>query len=280
VPEPTHTLIHITDLHIGDDRVATHAVLARALHAVEESGLRPTALVLTGDLADHGAAAEYARVRELVDPVAARIGAPAVFVAGNHDDRAGLRSHLLGSAPSDTPFDHVVRLGDLRIVVLDSTVPGRAYGELRPGQLDWLRAELAEPAPAGTVLALHHPPLPSPFALVEAMALQNRGALATALSGTDVRIVLAGHTHVVSAGAIAGIPVWTGGAAPYLFDALPPGDGSVRALRLPTISRVDLFTDGVIATAVPLEAHRFGTVPAAEVAAQLARREAELPGRS
>jgi 3',5'-cyclic-AMP phosphodiesterase len=280
MPEPTHTLIQITDLHIGDERIATHDVLAGALDAVEESGLRPDALVLTGDLADHGAAAEYARVRELVDPVAERMGAPVVYVAGNHDDRAALRSHLLGSEPSDAPLDHVVRLGDLRIVVLDSTVPGRTYGELRPAQLEWLRAELAEPAPAGTVLALHHPPLPSPFALVAAMELQNRAGLAAAVGGSDVRIVLAGHTHVVSAGAVAGIPVWTGGAAAYLFDALPPGGGSVRALRLPTISRIDLFADGVIATAVPLNAGQLGTVPATAVAAQLAQRTAELPDRS
>jgi 3',5'-cyclic-AMP phosphodiesterase len=276
VSAPTHTLIQITDLHIGDDRLPSDPVVAHALRIVEESGVRPDALVLTGDLADHGRPEEYERVRGLVAPVAARLGSAAVYVAGNHDDRAALRAHLLGSTASDAPLDHVVRLGDLRIAVLDSTVPGRAYGVLRPGQLEWLRAELAEPAPAGTVLALHHPPLPSPFALVTAMELQDRGALASALDGTDVRIVLAGHTHVVSAGAIAGVPVWTGGAAPYLFDPLAPGGGSVVALRNPTISRIDLFTDGVIATAVPLDVERLGTIPAAEVAARVARREAEL----
>jgi 3',5'-cyclic-AMP phosphodiesterase len=280
VPAPTHTLIQITDLHIGDDRFPTDPVVAHALRTVEDSGVRPDAVVLTGDLADHGRPEEYERVRGLVAPVAGRLGAAAVYVAGNHDDRAVLRSHLLGSEPSDAPLDHVVRLGDLRIVVLDSTVPGRAYGELRRGQLEWLRAELAEPAPAGTVLALHHPPLPSPSALVAAMELQDRCALAAALEGTDVRIVLAGHTHVVSAGAIAGVPVWTGGAVPYLFDALPPGGGVVRALRLPTISRIDMFADGVIATAAPLDAELLGTIPATEVAAQVARREAERSGRS
>ena len=94
--------------------------------------------MFTGDLADHGAPEEYRQLRALLGPT------PAVFVAGNHDDRAALREHLLGETPSADTLDHVVRLGDLRIVVLDSTVPGRAYGELRPGQLAWLRAELAE----------------------------------------------------------------------------------------------------------------------------------------
>jgi 3',5'-cyclic AMP phosphodiesterase CpdA len=270
----THSLIQITDLHIGDPRIETLPVVAAALRTVEASGLPADALVFTGDLAEHGAPEEYRRLRALLDAVPT----PAVFVAGNHDDRAALREHLLGADASTEPYDHAVRLGDLRIVVLDSSVPGRAYGELRSGQLAWLRAELAEPAPAGTVLALHHPPLPNASPLVAAMELQNRGALADAIAGTDVRIVLAGHTHVVSAGAIAGVPVWTGGAATYLMDALPPALGG-RALRAPTISRIDLFHDGVIVTAVPLDAPVLATAPAAAVEAQVAKMQAELADR-
>lgn len=253
MPVPTHTLIQITDLHIGGRKRDTDPVVSHALRTVEESRTRPDALVLTGDLADHGTAAEYGRVRDLVEPVAARIGAAVVYVAGNHDDRAELRSHLLGAEPSYAPFDHVRRLGGLRIVVLDTSVPGEAHGELEPAQLAWLRAELSQPAPAGTVLALHHPPLPSPFGYVRAMELRHREALTSVIAGTDVRIVLAGHTHMVSAGAVAGVPVWTGGAAPFLLDPLPPA-GSDRVLHRPTISRVDLFPDGVLATAIPLDA--------------------------
>ncbi len=283
---PTHTLVQITDLHIGPDGppdglgIETHPVVAAALRTVEESGLTPDALVFTGDLADHGAPEEYRRLRALL----AATSVPTIFAAGNHDDRAALRRYLLGepllgAEVCAEPYDHVVRLGDLRVVVLDSSVPGRAYGELRPGQLAWLRAELAEAAPAGTVLALHHPPLPNAFPLAAAMELQNRGELADAIAGTDVRIVLAGHTHVVSAGAIAGVPVWTGGAAPYLMDGLAPAGGG-RALRVPTISRIDLFDDAVVATAVPIDAPGLGTAPAAVVEAQTARMLAELPGRS
>jgi 3',5'-cyclic-AMP phosphodiesterase len=284
VQDPTHTLIQITDLHIGPHGpweghgIDTHPVVAHALRVVERSGVAPAALVFTGDLAEHGSAQEYRRVRQLVEPVARRLGAAVVYVAGNHDDRATLREHLLDAEGGAAPFDHVVRLGDLRVVVLDSTVPGRAYGELRPEQLEWLRAELATPTPAGTVLALHHPPLPSPSSLTASMELQNRTALGAALIGSDVRIVLAGHTHVVSAGAIAGVPVWTGGAAPFLSDALAPGGGA-RTVRMPTISRIDLFPDAVIATAVPLEGEQLRIAPAKAVAAETKRMLAQLPRR-
>jgi 3',5'-cyclic-AMP phosphodiesterase len=173
-PAPTHTLVQLTDLHlVAEDEELSHgidtaALLEQALRVVEDAALTPAALVITGDLTEHGRPDQYRRLRAIVEPAARRIGAPLVYAAGNHDDRAALREHLLGEPPSPDPLDHTVHVGGLRIVVLDSTVPGHPHGELRPAQLDRLRAELAEPAPAGTVLALHHPPLPSATPLAAA----------------------------------------------------------------------------------------------------------------
>jgi 3',5'-cyclic-AMP phosphodiesterase len=225
-PSPTCTLVQLTDLHLVADGeelpngVDTAAVLEEALRAVEDAAIRPTALVLTGDLTEHGRPEQYRRLRGIVEPAAARLGAALVYAAGNHDDRAAMREHLMDDPPSGEPLDHTVRAGALRIVVLDSTVPEQGHGELRPEQLDRLRAELAEPAPAGTVLALHHPPLPSAAPLASAIRLLRREDLADAVAGTDVRLVLAGHTHVVSAGMLGGVPVWTRG---------PARDGARRA---------------------------------------------------
>lgn len=142
-------------------------------------------------------------------------------------------------------------------------------------QLDGLRAELARPAPDGTVLALHHPPLPSPPRLSQLMRLRNRHELGAAISGSDVRIVLAGHTHLVSAGALAGVPVWTGGAATLLADALPPGRGS-RGRRSATLSRIDLFDDDVVVASVPIEAEPSPARSAAELDAHIAEMQAQL----
>jgi Icc protein len=274
-PAPTCTLVQLTDLHVvaeGDalpGGVDTAAVLDQALRAVEESALTPAALVLTGDLTEHGRAAQYQRLRAILEPAAQRIGAPLVYAAGNHDDRAALREHLLGEPPSADPLDHVVRVGDLRIVVLDSTVPGHPHGALRPEQLDWLRAELAEPAAAGTVLAVHHPPLPSAAPLAAAIPLLRREDLANAVAGTDVRLVLAGHTHVVSAGTLGAVPVWTGGPLATTLDGLAPG-AALRGLATPSVSRIDLFPDGLLTTSVPVGARRMSDVPAEEMEPVLA----------
>ncbi|HEY4418711.1 MAG TPA: metallophosphoesterase [Pseudonocardia sp.] len=277
---PEHTLIQLTDLHLvaepGELRhgVDTADALARALTTVEESGVRPAALLFTGDLADAGEPGAYERLREIVEPVARRLGAPALFAMGNHDDRAALRRHLLGvrlrGEPADTaPLDHITWVGGLRIVVLDSTVPGHVHGELSPAQLAWLEAELAEPAPAGTVLALHHPPLPTSSRLSASIQLQDRATFAAILAGTDVRVVLAGHTHVVSAGAVAGIPVWIGGATSYISDALVPAGGE-RTLNAPSVSRIDLFADAVVTAAVPVGAEQGTALSAGQVTQRIA----------
>jgi 3',5'-cyclic AMP phosphodiesterase CpdA len=176
---------------------------------------------------------------------------PVLCAAGNHDDRAALREHLLGAPPSAAPLDHVSRIGGLRVVVLDSTVPGHAGGEITPDQLDWLAAELAVPAPEGTVLALHHPPLPTPSRLLQGIGLRDPAALGAAIAGSDVRVVLCGHTHVASAGTLAGVPVWVGGPTSSTWYGLTPG-GRERVVRAPAVSRIDLWADGMLASTVPV----------------------------
>jgi Icc protein len=267
-PSPTYTLVQLTDLHIVADGeelpsgVDTAGVLADALRAVEDAAISPAALVLTGDLTENGRPAQYRRLRSIVEPVAARLGTPLVYAAGNHDDRAALREHLLDEPPSDEPLDHSVRVGDLRIAVLDSTISGHGHGALTPEQLDRLRAELAEPAPAGTVLALHHPPLPSAAPLAASIPLLRRDELAAAVAGTDVRLVLAGHTHVVSAGTLGEVPVWTGGPLATVLDPFAPG-AALRGLATPSVSRIDLFPNDLITTSVPIGARCVSDVPAA-----------------
>jgi 3',5'-cyclic-AMP phosphodiesterase len=247
------TLVQITDVHLVPEGALLPSGLdpappfAAALDAVAAVGADVAALLLTGDLADGGDAASYARLRRMLDP----LDVPVLCAAGNHDDRAALREHLLGAPPSAAPLDHVSRIGGLRVVVLDSTVPGHAGGEITPDQLDWLAAELASPAPEGTVLALHHPPLPTPSRLLQGIGLRDPAALGAAIAGSDVRVVLCGHTHVASAGTLAGVPVWVGGPTSSTWYGLTPG-GRERMVRAPAVSRIDLWADGLLTSTVPV----------------------------
>ena len=100
--------------------------------------------------------------------------------------------------------------------------------------------------------------------IAAAIDLRDRKELAAVLSGTDVRIVLAGHTHVVSAGALAGIPVWTGGTTAFATGALAAGGGESQLLS-PAANRVDLFDDSLIVTTVAVDAEHVTTLTPAQV---------------
>jgi 3',5'-cyclic AMP phosphodiesterase CpdA len=161
--DPTYTLVQVTDTHIlprAEDRlhgVDTLANLRAAVDLVEARNIQPDAFLFTGDLADKGDPASYARLRAVFEDVERRFGVPALAAVGNHDNRPALREELLGEPASEAPLYYRRWLGDLRIVVLDSSVPGAAQGALDAEQLAWLRAELETLAPEGTVLVVHHP---------------------------------------------------------------------------------------------------------------------------
>ena len=149
-------------------------------------------------------------------------GAPIVWVAGNHDERPALREGLFDAAPTHEPVTAVHDLGGLRFIALDSTVPGWHHGDLDDAQLAWLRDTLAEPAPLGTILALHHPPLPSHIPFFDILELRHQDALAAAIAGTDVRAILAGHLHYATAGTFAGVPVSVASATCYTMNLQRP----------------------------------------------------------
>lgn len=257
--EPVATLVQLSDLHVTAetllyDVVDPMAHLESALASVAAAGVPVTALILSGDITDAGAPEAYARVRDVVEPVARRLGARVIPVMGNHDERSAFRAALLPDDPTaddDTPCDQVHHLGGLRVVVLDSTTPGVHSGELTDAQLHGLAAELATPAPQGTVLVLHHPPVPSPMPTMRELGLARPEGLAEVIAGTDVRMILCGHDHHASGGVLAGIPVWIGPATSYRADVLPP-PGRFQGVTGSAFTRIDLYPDTVVATAVPL----------------------------
>src|SRR6195952_1204269 len=129
---PKHFLLHVSDTHfVGDGQlygaVDVEAHLTALLAQFEHSYARPEAIVITGDLADTGDPAAYRRLRGVVEPIALRLGATVVWVVGNHHNRAAVRVCLLDEEPSVDPIDQVLWLGGLRVITLDTSVPGRHH---------------------------------------------------------------------------------------------------------------------------------------------------------
>lgn len=237
-------------------KVDTVEHLRQALEQLETSSIEPDAIVFTGDLADLGEDDAYARLRALVEPVSARMGAQLIWCMGNHDERAPYARGLFDDESADgRPQDRVYDVKGLRIISLDSSVPGYHHGALEPAQLEWLRSELVVPAAHGTIVALHHPPAPSP--LNEPMAileLEDQAAFAAAIEGTDVRGILAGHLHYSTHSTFAGVPVSVASATCYTL-ALGLADTILGGVdRFQAIDTVHVYPDRLVHTTVPLGA--------------------------
>src|SRR6478752_4666786 len=108
-PPARRTLLHLSDTHLlaGNrplgGRYDTAANLRRTLAEAEATGIRPDAIVVTGDLTDLGEPEAYRALQNAVAPFAERVGAPVIWVAGNHDERPALRRDLLGLEPTEEP---------------------------------------------------------------------------------------------------------------------------------------------------------------------------------
>lgn len=285
-PRPDHFLLHISDTHLlagGGrlyDRVPSEEHLRRLFAEFEGSGARPDAIVFTGDLADRGEPDAYRRLREIVDPVAAELGARVVWVMGNHDERRAFRTGLLDEPASDAPVDAVTHVGGLRIITLDSTVRGHHHGRVRAEQRDWLRAVLATPAPDGTILAMHHPPVPSVLDLAASVELRDQAELADALVGSDVRAILAGHLHYSSTATFAGIPVSVASATCYTQDLNVPVGGTRGRDGARAFNLVHVYPSTVLHSVVPLgHFDALDWIDAEESARRLADARVAVPPR-
>jgi len=260
-PPARHVIAHISDPHfLGGARrlygtVDTDPPLVHALELLERSNLPLEAIVFTGDLADLAEPDAYERLRGIVEPAAERMGAQVVWVMGNHDERPAYSAGLFGRS-STAPQDRVEMLDGLRIISLDSTVPGYHHGDLLDSQLQWLRDVLAERAAEGTILALHHPPLPSPVEIMAILELQRMDRLAEVLEGTDVRAILAGHLHHAMSGMFAGIPVSVAAATCYTIDASAPVGSLLGVDGGQSMNLVHVYDDQILHSVVPISATR------------------------
>jgi 3',5'-cyclic-AMP phosphodiesterase len=203
-------IAHLSDPHIGaawvPDRDPAPG-LAAAVEAVR-SMPRPDAVLVSGDLSEHAADAEYELARELLAP----LEGPVYVLPGNHDERAALRRHFDLPGARAEPIHYAVDVGPVRLVVLDTTIPGDDPGSLDAGQLGWLDDELRSAPDVPTLLAMHHPPLATGIPAWDqfGLAAADRQALAEVVARhPHVRRIVAGHVHRAITADLAGRPVFT-----------------------------------------------------------------------
>lgn len=194
-------ILQLSDPHVrrpGDPlagRVETLPFLEAAVTHVERLIPRPDLVLITGDLVDLGLPEEY----RLAATALARLSVPILVLPGNHDARGPCRSALgpyLGQVVGDDCLAYVDERFPVRIVALDSVIPGSGEGRLGPDQLGWLQRMLAGGTARPTLIALHHPPFDVGIGFMDRLGLVDREAFLDILGRhPEVLAVLAGHVH-------------------------------------------------------------------------------------
>ncbi len=272
-------ILHLSDTHISapgtnpsrpSPDYDSGLTMSRVMKRLEDSGLHPNLLVVSGDLCDaetgERARTAYRGIVASLRRLTAILGCPMACCMGNHDDREAFRSVILpacGSTGTAVPPIHGPRddgsdaesavdysftvptsAGELRIVILDTSSPGSDRGDLDDTQLNWLKHLLKTCAPAGTILVMHHPPV-HPWQFHARQWEMNPNCAATLgdmLSGTDVRVILCGHVHLDSAATFRGIPVSIAGAFSRNQDPLHPRELTYSWSDNPSMNIVMLST--------------------------------------
>lgn len=252
----SYVVIQISDVHLTAGGslplgVRPRDQLTEGLRQLESAGLRPDIFLLSGDLADAGDDACYQDLAGIVGTAAARAGAEVIYLPGNHDDRGGFRRHLTAGGGTG-PVNQTRWRNGLRVIALDSTVPGQAHGELADETLAFLRSELEVAAPDGTIVALHHPPLPSPIDPLTEISLRDPDRLGAAIEGSDVRLVLCGHYHHEASGMLGRTPVWVSPATAYRVDVTRTQ--VLAGIPGVAFSRIDLSPGGHAVSVIPVPA--------------------------
>lgn len=209
-------ICQLTDLHMRPEGlpayrvVETNMLTERAFRAVAALDPRPDAVVITGDLTDCGLASEYTLFLQLLRR---HLAIPVFVIPGNHDRRGALREVLaaLPGVTSDPEFvQYAVDDYPVRLVMLDTLVPGAPHGELCASRLAFLERTLEQQPEKPTIIAMHHPPFTCGIEHMDRINLRNAADFAAVIAvHAQVERIICGHHHrpVIArvAGAIASI---------------------------------------------------------------------------
>jgi 3',5'-cyclic-AMP phosphodiesterase len=222
-------IAHLSDPHLDGSPERVHrlrTVLARvaALENID-------AVLLSGDLADHGRAGEYEQLfAELPHSI------PTLLIPGNHDLSEPLLDGL-STAGRPPVLNNVLDVDGVRLIGLDSHLDHADGGHLADEAITYANEQISS-APGRVILAMHHPPVRIGHPLMDCIALANDDALAALITAhPNVIGVFTGHLHRALAAMFAGVP-------------LVGAPGVASTLRLGAIPEPLLDTDAAPAFAL------------------------------
>jgi 3',5'-cyclic AMP phosphodiesterase CpdA len=195
-------IAQITDLHLRPRglpayRISeTNMLSERAIDALIALRPRPNVVVISGDMTDCGLESEYEVLRSLLQ----RLPMPVYMVPGNHDRRDTLKRVFAdwpGVATDPDFVQFVVEDFPVRLIGLDTLIPGESGGELCERRLDFLRSALAADTSRPAVIVMHHPPFDCGIVHMDRIRLLRGGEELARIVREHGRVerILCGHHH-------------------------------------------------------------------------------------
>lgn len=193
-------IAQISDTHItqvggkADRKYATATHVQHAVAHLTRLPAPPDVVLVSGDCVDSGSGPEYERFRDLLRPLTM----PVYVIPGNHDDRGHLRDAFgTQGAKSMAGFvQYVVDEWPVRLIALDTNIPGHHAGALCAERLRWLEERLSEAPARPTIIILHHPPFPTGLQVFDQRGLEGAEAFGAIVARyPNIERVVAGHIH-------------------------------------------------------------------------------------
>ncbi len=203
-------IAQITDMHVKPEgemlsgTFDSHGALAAAIARINGLKPLPDLLLATGDLTADGKPEEYQALSDLLSGLAM----PYLLLPGNHDIRENLRDAFPDQPWEDGKFLlYAVDDWPVRLIALDTVIPGDPGGQLCAERLAWLTRKLGEAPDKPTIVMLHHPPFATGIGHMDRMGLEGASALADVIAGNkQVMRILCGHIHRPIQTMFAGVP--------------------------------------------------------------------------
>ena len=195
-------LVHMSDMHCGPKLLGN--TLQQAIDEI--NALSPDIVVVTGDLTEEGLTSEFQEAKRYLKQLKCK---HIVVGSGNHDSRT--TGYLLFPKFFGEPSS-VTEVGNLALIMLNSSRPDREDGEIGYNQGLWLKKCLNQHEDKFKIVALHHHLIPVPDTGMERNTVSDAGDLLRTLILNDVNLVLCGHRHRPWMWEIRDLPIVYAGA--------------------------------------------------------------------
>lgn len=195
-------IAQISDAHIPGWGKKTYGIapmaenLARCVDHINQCDPKPDVVLVTGDITSDGTTEEARHAASLLN----KLQSPFYIIPGNHDDPASLGASFAEHTcpPKCQGFNnYVIENFDVRLIAVDSTIPGSSGGKFCQTRATWLDARLSEAKDRPTVIFMHHPPVKCGVLETDVDGFIGADLLGGIVEKyTNIERIICGHIHL------------------------------------------------------------------------------------